>query len=605
MQAIVLAAGMGRRLGEFTQDNTKCMIPVNGIALIDRTMDILAMFCLKRIVLVIGYKGDRLRAHVGDSYKGIPVNYVINNVYDKTNNIYSLYLAKDFLQEEDTLLLESDLIFESTILDRMINDPYPNLVAVAKYESWMDGTVVNVDDSRKIQSFIPKEAFQFDKQDSYYKTLNIYKFNRDFINQHYIPFLEAYSKAMGNNSYYEEVLRIITLIDRVELKALPVNEEKWYEIDDIQDLDIAETIFASSVEQLQKYQKRYGGYWRFPKLLDFCYLVNPFFPPQKMIDEITTNFSKLLTEYPSGMRVNTLLAAKCFGIRQEYICVGNGAAELIKSLMTYLVGKIGLVYPTFEEYPNRREKEDIVAYMPNNDNFTYTVSELKDFFDDKEIKTLLIINPGNPSGFFISKDDIIALLDWAETKSIRVVVDESFVDFSSDLVNSTLLDNFVLKNHPHLIVVKSISKSYGVPGLRLGIVASSDFDVINWIRNDIPIWNINSFAEFYMQIYSKYEFIYKKACKLFVLEREHFFNKLNQVSFLRVIPSNANYFLCEVIDRYSSKELTQLLLEKYNIFIKDCSGKAGISPFSQYVRIAIRNRMDNEKLINAFKELSS
>lgn len=605
MQAIVLAAGMGRRLGEFTQDNTKCMIPVNGIALIDRTMDILAMFCLKRIVLVIGYKGDRLRAHVGDSYKGIPVNYVINNVYDKTNNIYSLYLAKDFLQEEDTLLLESDLIFESTILDRMINDPYPNLVAVAKYESWMDGTVVNVDDSRKIQSFIPKEAFQFDKQDSYYKTLNIYKFNRDFINQHYIPFLEAYSKAMGNNSYYEEVLRIITLIDRVELKALPVNEEKWYEIDDIQDLDIAETIFASSVEQLQKYQKRYGGYWRFPKLLDFCYLVNPFFPPQKMIDEITTNFSKLLTEYPSGMRVNTLLAAKCFGIRQEYICVGNGAAELIKSLMTYLVGKIGLVYPTFEEYPNRREKEDIVAYMPNNDNFTYTVSELKDFFDDKEIKTLLIINPGNPSGFFISKDDIIALLDWAETKSIRVVVDESFVDFSSDLVNSTLLDNFVLKNHPHLIVVKSISKSYGVPGLRLGIVASSDFDVINWIRNDIPIWNINSFAEFYMQIYSKYEFMYKKACKLFVLEREHFFSKLNQVSFLRVIPSNANYFLCEVIDRYSSKELTQLLLEKYNIFIKDCSGKAGISPFSQYVRIAIRNRMDNEKLINAFKELSS
>lgn len=605
MQAIVLAAGMGRRLGEFTQDNTKCMIPVNGIALIDRTMDILAMFCLKRIVLVIGYKGDRLRAHVGDSYKGIPVNYVINNVYDKTNNIYSLYLAKDFLQEEDTLLLESDLIFESTILDRMINDPYPNLVAVAKYESWMDGTVVNVDDSRKIQSFIPKEAFQFDKQDSYYKTLNIYKFNRDFINQHYIPFLEAYSKAMGNNSYYEEVLRIITLIDRVELKALPVNEEKWYEIDDIQDLDIAETIFASSVEQLQKYQKRYGGYWRFPKLLDFCYLVNPFFPPQKMIDEITTNFSKLLTEYPSGMRVNTLLAAKCFGIRQEYICVGNGAAELIKSLMTYLVGKIGLVYPTFEEYPNRRRKEDVVAYMPNNDDFTYTVSELKDFFDDKEIKTLLIINPGNPSGFFISKDDIIALLDWAETKSIRVVVDESFVDFSSDLVNNTLLDNFVLKNYPHLIVVKSISKSYGVPGLRLGIVASSDFDVINWIRNDIPIWNINSFAEFYMQIYSKYEFMYKKACKLFVLEREHFFNKLNQVSFLRVIPSNANYFLCEVIDRYSSKELTQLLLEKYNIFIKDCSGKAGISPFSQYVRIAIRNRMDNEKLINAFKELSS
>lgn len=604
MQAIILAAGMGRRLGEFTQENTKCMVPVNGITLIDRTMDILARFSLKRIVLVIGYKGERLRKHVGELYQGIPVCYVTNPVYDKTNNIYSLYLAKNFLQEEDTLLLESDLIFDSAILDRMIKDPYPNLVAVAKYESWMDGTVVNVDESGKIQSFIPKDAFQFDKQDSYYKTLNVYKFKRDFLNQHYIPFLEAYSKALGNNSYYEEVLRIITLIDKVELKALPVNGEKWYEIDDVQDLDIAETLFATSNDLLDKYQKRYGGYWRFPKLLDFCYLVNPFFPPQKMIEEITTNFSKLLTEYPSGMFVNTLLAAKYFGIRHDFICVGNGAAELIRSLMTYTDGKIGVIYPTFEEYPNRKREKSIVAYIPENKDFTYSVSDVKNFFGEKSIETLLLINPGNPSGYFLKKNDIINLLEWAGEMKIRIVVDESFVDFSCGYEHNTLLENSIMEKYPHLIVVKSISKSYGVPGLRLGILASSDRTVIDWIKRDVPIWNINSFAEFYMQIFSKYESFYKEACRLFVLERERFFKELSQISFIRVIPSEANYFLCEVIDLYSARQLTQLLLERYNILIKDCSGKVGFSS-SQYVRIAIRNNTDNDKLVNVLKDLLS
>lgn len=603
MQAIILAAGMGRRLGEFTRENTKCMVPVNGVPLIDRTMSILARFPLKRIVLVIGYKGDRLRKHIGNSYQEIPVYYVSNPVYDKTNNIYSLYLAKNFLEQDDTLLLESDLIFESGILDRMMEDPYPNLVAVAKYESWMDGTVVKVDEYQKIRSFIPKEAFQFDKQDSYYKTLNIYKFKQDFLNQHYIPFLEAYSKALGNNSYYEEVLRIITLIDKVELKALPVKGEKWYEIDDIQDLDIAETLFAKSDDQLHKYQKRYGGYWRFPKLLDFCYLVNPFFPPPKMIEEITSNFSKLLTEYPSGMFVNTLLAAKYFGIRQDYVCVGNGAAELIKSLMTYCDGKIGLIYPTFEEYPNRKSKEDIVAYVPNNRDFLYTAFEIQDYFKGKDIKTLLLINPSNPSGFSMSRNDLLTLLDWAGEQRIRVVVDESFVDFSFDYENSTLLKNSFLDKYPHLIVVKSISKSYGVPGLRLGVLASSDRSVIEWIKRDIPIWNINSFAEFYMQIFSKYELSYKKACHLFVSERKYFFEKLSQIRFLRIIPSEANYFLCEIINTYSSQELTQVLLEKYNILIKDCCGKTGFPVSSQYVRIAIRNRDDNDRLINALKEL--
>lgn len=203
-----------------------------------------------------------------------------------------------------------------------------------------------------------KKTFRYADIDDYYKTVNIYKFSKEFLRNSYVPFLEAYSKALGNNEYYEQVLRVITLLERCELKGLPLEGERWYEIDDIQDLDIAETIFAEQ-DQLQRYQKRYGGYWRFPKLKDFCYLVNPYFPPQKMCEELQANFNVLLREYPSGMGVNTLVMAKNFGIRQDYVVVGNGAAEIIKALMEHSDGKMGVIYPTFEEYPNRNQKKSL------------------------------------------------------------------------------------------------------------------------------------------------------------------------------------------------------------------------------------------------------
>lgn len=94
---------------------------------------------------------------------------------------------------------------------------------------------------------------------------------------------------------------------------MPITNEKWYEIDDKQDLDIAETIFAGDENMLGKFYSRYGGFWRFPQMLDFCYLVNPYFHSSKIIDEMEANFRTLVAEYPSGMKVNTLLASKCWG----------------------------------------------------------------------------------------------------------------------------------------------------------------------------------------------------------------------------------------------------------------------------------------------------
>ena len=240
MQAIILAAGMGKRLGEFTKENTKCMVEVNGVRLIDRLLTQLSRLNLSRIVIVVGYEGEKLVNHIGENYSGTRIEYVNNPIYDKTNNIYSLALAKEKMQEDDTLLIESDLIFDDGMLPLITNNSYPTLALVAKYESWMDGTMVSIDNENNIVNFIPKEAFHYNDTDKYYKTINIYKFSKEFSTNKYIPFLEAYCKAVGNNEYYENVLRIITFLNSKELKALPINGSAFFQIQKKGETDLCE-----------------------------------------------------------------------------------------------------------------------------------------------------------------------------------------------------------------------------------------------------------------------------------------------------------------------------------------------------------------------------
>lgn len=592
---------MGRRLGKLTADDTKCMVRLGGVPIIDRMISQIISNGINKITLVVGYKADHLIEHLSGRFPDVEIGFIRNTIYDKTNNIYSLSLAKDLLMEDDTILLESDLVFEDGILKKILDNDYPDLALVDKYESWMDGTMVKLGEDNTIVNFISKKAFDFGEADKYYKTVNIYKFSKSFSRGKYVPFLEAYCKSLGNNEYYEQVLKVIALLDNPQLKALMLDGEKWYEIDDIQDLDIAEALFAEDRTRLSKYYGRYGGYWRFPDMLDFCYLVNPYFPTQRMENEMAANFGTLLREYPSGMKVNSMLAERFFGLDSGYICVGNGAAELIKAVMESSDCRIGMSLPTFEEYPNRTHS-DPVLFDPGNRDFSYSADDLMDYFEDKGIGCLLVINPDNPSGNFIPARDILRLCKWAEDRGIRLIVDESFVDFSEGGRSNSLLNDETLSAYPSLMVVKSISKSYGVPGLRLGVLASGDREFVAVLKKAVPIWNINSFAEFFMQIFSKYENDYDRACGQFVSERKRFAECLEKIPFLRVVPSQANYFLCEVMGM-ESRELTERLLNSYDILIKDCSTKKGVEG-KNYVRIAIRNSADNDRLVKALEDIS-
>lgn len=354
---------------------------------------------------------------------------------------------------------------------------------------------------------------------------------------------------------------------------------------------------------MEKFKKRFGGYWRYPNLLDFCYLVNPFYPPQKLLDEIKANFERLITQYPSGIEINSLLAAKYYGLDQEYIVVGNGASELIKSFIENLKGNVGLILPTFEEYPNRVAENKKVIFSPKNSDFKYTAEELTEYFSCKDISALIVINPDNPSGNYIKKSGILKLAKWASDKSIKLIVDESFVDFVDAESDASLLTEEIINEYNNLIIIKSISKSFGVPGLRLGVLASSDKELIKFIKKNIAIWNINSFAEFYLQIFEKYKADYELALNNFYAVRENYFNELSSLRNLRVIPSQANYFLCELLNGNRATDLARTMLDRYNILIKELSTKKGFN--GEYIRVAVKRPEENSIIVKALTEILS
>ena len=602
MQSIILAAGLGSRLGKLTKECTKCMVKINGITLIERMLRQLDRYGMDRIIIVTGYKGDILKDYVQNLRINTPVVFVDNSDYRHTNNIYSLWLTREFLEEMDSLVLESDMIFEDRVIEKMLAVDNGCGTFVARPRPWMDGSIVKLDKDNNIVYFVDDEEVKRIDPSYYHKIVSIYKFKKRYVSEKYMTYLNEYVKKNKDNNLYESLLKVIDLDVEKKIPAEILDEEQWYEINDIQDMDIAESMFADGNEKVRKYLQRYGGYWRYPAMRDFCYLVNPYFPNERFMNEMKSNFDVLVREYPSGMAVNSLLAGHFFGVRTENICVGNGTAELIKSLMENISGNIGMVYPTFEEYPHRKKDVEVIPYYVVDKDFDYSVDDIMSYYEGKDISAIVLVNPDNPSGHFISKKDILRLEDWCRSKGRQLIVDESFIDFVEDDEWHTLLDMEVLLNHPSLIVLKSISKSFGVAGLRLGVIATADTDLIAFMKKDVAIWNINSFAEYYLQIIEKYRDDYYEAMEKFKEVRRRYLDKLSKIKGFKVYPSQANYVMCHIENSVTSTELADILLNRYNVLIKNLASKEGLNK-GNYVRLSVKSDEENDYIVNALMEI--
>ncbi len=599
MQALMLAAGMGKRLGKFTNNNTKCMVEVAGKKLIDRAIEAIKLADIHKFIVVIGYKGDALKSYILEHYSNDDIEFIFieNKDFETTNNIYSFYLAKDYMFLDDTILLESDLIYDSLLIKRLVDYKEKDAAVVAKYESWMDGTLVTCDEHNVITQFVDKHNIDYNNLDIYYKTVNVYKISKTFFSKNYLPFLEAYIKSFGVNAYYENVLKVLVQSSNANLKAMFINEYPWYEIDDAQDLEIANVLFENGITKYKDITSKYGGFWRYSKIIDFCYLVNPYFPTKELVAKMNNEFSTLLTQYPSGLNVENMNAGRIFNVDSHNIIVGNGAAELINTLGYIIKGNVAVPLPTFNEYV-RCFKSCNLTFIDNSkcdykQDFEYLLhlTETMDY--------VVLVNPDNPSGFFLKKDKIIQLLECGLKNNCSIIIDESFADFAASNIRFSLLSNSFLSQYPNLIVIKSISKSFGVPGLRLGVLATANTDLLNTLRAYLPVWNINSFAEYYLQIYNLFSKDYEEACNHICEERDKMERELSEIKNIKIYHSEANYIMID-LGKTTSLQFCTKLLDKYNLLIKDLSTKQYINN-KNFIRVAVRNSEDNKILINAMK----
>jgi histidinol-phosphate/aromatic aminotransferase/cobyric acid decarboxylase-like protein len=308
--------------------------------------------------------------------------------------------------------------------------------------------------------------------------------------------------------------------------------------------------------------------------------------------------STLMTQYPSGQKIECINASRLFnGVEEDYLCVGNGAAELINSLGQILSGNMFVSKSVFNEYIRCFRNCNFNIYDMSDNDYQFDLQAIHNNINNNDI--ICIVNPDNPTGAFIKFDDIISIIEECSEKGKTIIVDESFIDFANKNDRYTLLSNDILNKYNNLIVIKSISKSYGVPGIRLGVLASSNRCLVEKVRSLISVWNINSYGEYFLQIANLFKSDYVSSCDKIVDEREMFMQELGDIEGVKVYPSEANYLLCK-LESCDSTLLAASLLEK-NIFIKDLKTKDAFKDMD-YIRLAVRTREENNYLVRTLKK---
>jgi histidinol-phosphate/aromatic aminotransferase/cobyric acid decarboxylase-like protein/choline kinase len=593
MRAIILAAGLGRRMMPLTEHVHKTLLTIGGQPIIDRLIRGLSENGIIRIAIVTGYRAQELESHVLTQFPELEFSFVRNELYESTNNIHSLALAFEQLDfAEDIILLESDLIYEPAVLRRLIASKHDNVAVVDRYRIGLDGTVVAVSESKVVTHVIPGslQGPGFDFSDKY-KTLNIYKFSAEFCRGTFSRLLSYYSHTIDNNCYYELILGILIYMQQARIHAEILSGELWAEVDDPNDVRNAEFVFAPE-HRRRHLESSGGGYWNTP-ILDFASIRNMYFPPDSMVSQLTANLSRLITNYGSTQWVLNEKLANYLRCKSENVHFLNGASQFYPILQRYFVGRrVLLPQPTFGEYD--RAFPDAETYP---DDGRFSPGEVLSRADDSDL--IVIVTPNNPTGTTAASSGLHDLIRSASDKT--VVVDESFIDFCDE---PSLIPWLEQQDYNNVIVLKSLSKVLGVPGLRIGFVHTTDPTWAGRIESELPVWNVNSVAEHFIELLLKYSAELPSTFRQSQLDRESLFQQLSLLDVVeQVFPSGGNFLLTKL--RTSAEEADQLadaMLIDHGIYVKGISSK--FADGGTYWRIAVRTPDDNSQFCDALSRVT-
>lgn len=585
MRAIILAAGYGNRMRPLTDTTHKTLLRIGDRTLIGRIVDGLRAHGVTDIVVVTGYLADELEGALTDAYPDVAFTFVRNLRYRETNNICSLAMAFEAMDvDDDILLIESDLVYEPAVIRRAIESRYPNVALVDRYRSGMDGTVVTVAD-HVITSIIPPHlqgpSFEFSDK---FKTLNIYKFSREFCATVFRQLLSYYTKTIDDNCYYELILGILIYIGRAQIHAEILDGEAWAELDDPNDVRVAEFTFDPA-RRRALIEESFGGLWSH-NVTDFGFIRNMHFPPGAILAELKGNLANLLYNYGSRQSVLDQKLAYVLLCDPGRVLALNGASQAYPLLRAYFRGqKILIPEPTFGEYARLGERP-----LTYSDAVGIDLGELETQAQQSDL--VVVVNPNNPTGSLIPTEWLFAFAERNPRK--RILVDESFIDFSGQPSMMERLHDRPLRN---VIVLKSLSKCLGVPGLRLGYLYTADTDLRAYCAREIPIWNMNSMAEFFLEVILKHRRALAQSFRRTMVDREELQAALAALPCVeRAFDSGANFLLVRLSGGpATAAALADRLLAEHSIYVKDVSAR--FPDGRGYWRLAVRSAEENRRLV--------
>jgi histidinol-phosphate/aromatic aminotransferase/cobyric acid decarboxylase-like protein/CTP:phosphocholine cytidylyltransferase-like protein len=589
LKAIILAAGYGKRMRPFTDTTHKTLLRIGDRTVIQWIVDALVANGVGELVVVTGYMATELQQSIDAAYPDLSITYVHNERYAQTNNIYSISLALNSIEiDSEILLIECDLIFEPNVIRRLLDSPYPNVALVDHYRAGMDGTVVEVADGVITEVIVPRRQGPGFVLEGKFKTLNIYRFSQEFCAGSFKKLLNYYTAVINDNDFYEMVLGIIIFLQQETISAEILTTERWTEIDDPNDINVARFLFDASSRK-KTLDESFGGYWNYD-VLDFCFLRNMYFPNGAVDSEMRNSLPAVVRNYGSAQGILDAKLAYYLLCQPAPLTVLNGASQVYPVLQAYFEGRKALLpEPTFGEYT--RCFPNAVSYRDEG------VADLERIAKGAAgCEVVVFVNPNNPTGTLLPSAGIHAYA--AAHPQLTVIVDESFIEFSDQPGMVELLERAPLEN---VIVIKSLSKTLGIPGVRLGYVYTRAAGFRDALRKSLPVWNLNSVAEHFLEVILKHRQAIDSSYRRTMEDREHMARELAACRGVRrVWPSGGNFLLVELhATREECGQMASSILLERGIYVKDISrrfpGDRG------FLRLAVRLPHENARVVEALQ----
>ncbi|MBN9350481.1 MAG: histidinol-phosphate aminotransferase family protein [Chitinophagaceae bacterium] len=345
--------------------------------------------------------------------------------------------------------------------------------------------------------------------------------------------------------------------------------------------------------------------------VDACFLSNPYATDlflEYFNNELlkSKKISRVLEFYPSQNSVIADLLGEHLGINPKKIFVCNGAIEAIQAVMHQFVkGKVVINIPTFSSYYEfiNKDSEAVFYTLEKENTFILDPEDYISFVRKIKPNSIVIINPNNPDGGYIKYQDLKRIVEELHGIVENIIVDESFIHFAfenSDLELKSIIQ--LTDEVSNLIIIKSMSKDFGIAGIRAGY-AVMDEEKVEQLTSNGYLWNLNGLAEYFFRLYTRPDFRnkYEEIRKKYIIETLIFISELNKIRNIRVYPTKANFVLIEILDGRTAEEITNTLLIKYGIYVRNCSDKKGLK--GQFIRLAARSASENDQVLLTFRDL--